>query len=89
MGWPRYTHKMPLRVPGDQGIRAEPTGSKIHVPLVAFLRSGNIIGGGFMLTTRGRVPVVVRDYANHALAAGGAGSAAAAAAVERAAVASQ
>lgn len=52
---------------------------------MAFLRPGNIIGGGFTLTTSNRVPMMVRDYVDRVLAGGGAGSAAAAAAARQSA----
>ncbi len=35
---------------------------RIHVPLVAMLRRDNILGGGFLLTSAGRVPAIVMQF---------------------------
>jgi hypothetical protein len=41
----------------------------VHVPLVAFLRPNNLIGGGFMLRVAGRIPNFVRDHTQSVVAA--------------------
>ena len=41
----------------------------VHVPLVAFLRPNNLIGGGFMLSVAGRIPNFVRDHTQSVVAA--------------------
>jgi hypothetical protein len=44
--------------------------SLVHVPILAFLRPENIVGGGFQLSRVGRLPPTAMDYAVAAIAAG-------------------
>ena len=44
------------------GGQASAGGARVHAPLTAFLRPGNLVGGGFPLTMTSCVPQVVRTY---------------------------
>ena len=39
----------------------------VHRPLTAFLRTANVLGGSFSLTTTGQMPVYVFDYVTRKL----------------------
>ena len=51
--------------PSSLGSVGSPEGAhdSVYEPLCAFLRAGNVYGGGFFLTTTSRVPAFVRSYA--------------------------
>ena len=75
--WDMQSEQVFLATPAEkQAIRGRPRGSsgrlgrkrkrspeaEVHVPLTAFLRPGNLVGGGFSLSASERVPAIVRDY---------------------------
>ena len=75
--WDVQNEQVFLATPSEkEALRGRPRGSsgrpgrkrkrspeaEVHVPLTAFLRPGNLVGGGFGLSASERVPAIVRDY---------------------------
>ncbi len=69
-----------LRTPAEKAAKAAKAARKgphgqasggparVHTPLTAFLRTDNLIGGGFPLTVTSRLPQVVRTYVSEVVA---------------------
>ena len=56
--------KLFLRTPGERADRnAEDAWSDhVHKPLTAFLRTSNLVGGGFLLTPGNKLPTFIQRY---------------------------